>query len=564
MKLRNKISTKLWVGFGFLLSSIVVICVLTYSISTKVFRLSDRVENVLFPTVIYLQEIHTDLSKSQELISTWLKNSNEEIFQKRELTLIHNESYPLASKKLKRVALKRGGSYFNKIDSLIRNTDKIIEAQHSIIIKYDEAEAYNTLTSKTELPQLILSFSGGAKFDETQGVLKELEKEINAAKNEYASQTLERRLMLKSMRNLVILIGLLFFVIGSILAYYISNSIVAPVIRLKTLLKTMGRGVLPSVNVSTQKDEMGEINTALSNFVEGLKSIVGFSRSIGAGDFNTDFTPLSKDDSLGNNLLIMRDNLKLVSEEDRKRNWTTGGLAKFSELLREESDNVSSLTEKLIAELVAYLKANQGGVFVLEGQEDTAYMCLKSCYAWDRRKFIDQQIYLGDGLVGQSWLEQDVLYLTDVPADYIKITSGLGKALPKSLLIVPMISNDQVYGVIEIASFNEFQEHEIEFVKRLAESTAATIASASVNERTKVLLEQTQVNTKQLRKHEEDLVFNQQEMKKNQKLLGNEIEALRKKVTELNNKSELLKDENDTMSMLILKYKKQLDAKTSS
>lgn len=564
MKLKNKISAKLWFGFGFLLSSILVLCFLTYFVSIRVNEINTRLDETIFPTVSHLRNIHSDLSNSEELITTWLSNMNEDIPQKRRLSKIHNESYPLNSKKLRRSSRKWGEGYFSKIDTLLSSIDRVIEAQHSVIIKYDEAEAYTTLGAKSELPELIFSFSNGVRFEETEALIKSLDRQIEFANKEYGIHTKELNSVIKNMRNLTLGLGLVFLIFGAFLAYYITGTIVKPIYNLKSLLTTMGRGVLPKVNLEKRKDELGEMSVALSNLIKGLKSIVGFSKSIGTGDFDTDFTPLSSDDALGNNLLIMRDNLKIVSEEDRRRNWTTGGLAKFSELLREESDNVSSLTEKLISELVVYLAANQGGVFVLEESEDVPFMSLKSCYAWDRRKFIDQKVYLGDGLVGQSWLEQDVLYITDVPSDYIKITSGLGKALPKSLLIVPMISSEQVYGVIELASFNEFEEYEIEFVKRLAESTAATIGSASVNERTKVLLKQTQVNSEQLRKHEEDLVSNQQEMKKNQESLGNEIDTLRNKVTELTNKSDMLKDENDTMRMLILKYKKELDSKPKS
>ena len=105
-----------------------------------------------------------------------------------------------------------------------------------------------------------------------------------------------------------------------------------------------------------------------------------------------------------------------------------------------------------------------------------------------KQKYIDQKIYKGEGLAGQSWQEKDTIYVTDVPDDYIAITSGLGDANPTSILIVPLIVNDEVYGAIELASFNEFDEFEIEFLEKIAESIASSISSAKINSKTQKLL----------------------------------------------------------------------------
>jgi PAS domain S-box-containing protein len=220
---------------------------------------------------------------------------------------------------------------------------------------------------------------------------------------------------------------------------------------------------------------------------------------------------------LGNALLEMRSNLSRVAEEDKKRNWATEGLAKFGEILRENTNDVNKLSDTVIANLVKYLGANQGALYLVDDMEaDDPTVSLTSCYAWDKKKFINQQIHRGEGLVGQAWQEKDIIFLTDVPNNYIKITSGLGDANPNCVLIVPLKVNDQIFGVVEIASFSVIRDFEIEFVKKIAETLASTISTVKVNAKTQKLLEESQELTEQMRAQEEEMRQNMEELQATQ------------------------------------------------
>jgi PAS domain S-box-containing protein len=119
-------------------------------------------------------------------------------------------------------------------------------------------------------------------------------------------------------------------------------------------------------------------------------------------------------------------------------------------------------------------------------------------------------------LAGQAWQEGDIVYLTDVPQNYVKITSGLGDANPTSVLIVPLKVNDQIFGVVEIASFSTFQDFEMEFVQKIAESIASTISSVKINAKTQHLLEESQEMTEQMRAQEEEMRQNMEELQATQ------------------------------------------------
>ena len=231
------------------------------------------------------------------------------------------------------------------------------------------------------------------------------------------------------------------------------------------------------------------------------------------------------ENTLATSLISMRDQMKRIAQKENERKWITEGLAMFVDILRS-NDNLSELADTIIRNLVKYLEANQGVLFLLRDEDpEDVHLRLASCYAYNKKKYIDQRINPGEGLSGQALLEKAIIYLSEIPEDYIKITSGLGEALPTNILIVPLIVNDDVYGVVELASFKTILPYQIEFVEKLSESIASTIASVKVNEQTRKLLRESQLQAEHMREQEEEMRQNmeelaatQEEMTRNQKL----------------------------------------------
>ncbi|MFP4090173.1 MAG: Cache 3/Cache 2 fusion domain-containing protein [Cyclobacteriaceae bacterium] len=264
-------------------------------------------------------------------------------------------------------------------------------------------------------------------------------------------------------------------------------------------------------------DEIGEIRHSLNQLVEGNNKVTAFANAIGKGEFETDFEALGQDDLLGNSLLQMRDELKQVAAEDKKRAWSSEGFSRFLNLLRNKQSDLKLMTNALLPELIKYLEANQGAIFIYqEESEDAGRLELSAMYAWNRTKTMEQHILIrgneAEGLLGQAFLEREPIYLTDVPENFVRITSGLGEANPGCILIQPLIYNEQVYGVMEIASFRPFDEHERAFVNRLSESIASSIASLKVNAQTMQLLQESKLKTEEITAKEEELRQNMEEM----------------------------------------------------
>jgi methyl-accepting chemotaxis protein len=227
---------------------------------------------------------------------------------------------------------------------------------------------------------------------------------------------------------------------------------------------------------------------------------------------------------LTNKLVQFKDHLAQVSRVETERNWMNEGLAQFGILLRHSHSNLPDYYFAILSKLVKYLKGNQGKLYLYNKEENV--LELVSSYAFERRKYLENTILPGEGLAGAVFLEKETTYLTDVPNDYIQITSGLGMANPRCVLIVPLKLNEEVYGIVELASFQELTSFQIEFVEKVGESIAASVSTRLVNEQTNALLEisrkqglEMKEQEEQMRQNMEELAATQEEMKVKQSQL---------------------------------------------
>ncbi len=296
------------------------------------------------------------------------------------------------------------------------------------------------------------------------------------------------------------------------------------------ILRMVSTGELPEKSPKNFTGEFGKVQSQIDELVELLKRNTGFAQKLGDGKLDTPFHPAGSHDSLGIALVNMRDNLLKNDRKEKDHNWIVLGLAEAGNILRTH-DTLANLGDAIIRFTVSKVGAIQGAFYVLKDSQ----IQLRNSFAYNRKKHLKAVFQVGEGLVGQAVAERDVVMRTEIPDDYVTLTSGiLGDKKPSCILIVPLIADEQVHGVIELAGLQKFESLQISFVKELSLMLARTIFNITVNERTKALLTEAQELSADLKEKQEVLRQNAEEMQASQEELTRANLKLEEQIEEVN------------------------------
>jgi PAS domain S-box-containing protein len=516
------------IGQRVLVGNLVVILIAVVSAAVSFLQLyqSQNVINYSFQTVApSLDALNTfsDLVvRSQMYTTNWIYTPENES-DKVALRDIQNQHFPLLRTEISNLKREwRSEKHRNMIDSIVVDFDAILERQQKVMRLLDGTEDYLDGAKKekaiSELNQYIIPTSNLL----TRKIALII-KEKNAEKEDYFKQT---SFSFWWLEIFVVSLGVVVITMGLTSTFLIYKTVSQPIKQLNDTLLALSLGKNPVLDLKKDlgKHEIGQMYLSTQKVVTAMRTISNFATAIGKGQYDSNFTPLSQEDVLGNALLEMRDNLVRIAEDEKRRRWITEGIAQFSEIIRVNYEHIEDFAFSTLRQLVKYTGANQGSVFLIDEQKEVLYVA--AAFAWDKQKFLTKNIRKGEGLTGQAWQEGQTLYFTDVPSDFINITSGLGEATPDALLIVPLKSNQVVYGVIEMAFFGKVEGYKIEFIERISESFASTISSVQSAQQTKRLLQESQMMAEQMRAQEEEMRQNVEELQATQ-------EAMQRKSVEL-------------------------------
>lgn len=255
---------------------------------------------------------------------------------------------------------------------------------------------------------------------------------------------------------------------------------------------------------------------ALEKQLTHVERNIAFAEQISSGNLTAPYELTDNQDELGKALLTMRENLLKANIKESQEKFVTIGLTQVADVIRKNPDSLQSLADDFVRTITKYMEMNQAALFLLDTENNEPFLNLAACYAYDRKKFLKKRIDIGEGLVGQCYLEKEVIYMTKVPQNYVHITSGLGDATPDCIILVPLMTSEEIVGVLEMASFKPLEQFKIDFVKKACENIASSIISSRVTEKMKKLLAETQQQAEEMRAQEEEMRQNMEELQATQ------------------------------------------------
>jgi len=325
------------------------------------------------------------------------------------------------------------------------------------------------------------------------------------------------------------------FIAAIILAIAYSNVLTSVIKEIKTTMSQLANGIFPAPLKVVSSEEIGQTKNAINQFLERLKNATSFAEKLGNGELNAVYDKRFNNDVFAQALIQMQNKLSEAEVVQSKINWHNEGIVKFNEAIKNNEEELSLLADNILRMLVPFMNANQAAIYVVNREEQQLEWI--AAYAYNKRRIREEKLSINHGLIGQCVKEKETIYVTDVPNNYVKITSGLGEATPRNLIIVPLKNGEEVDGVIEMASFSIFEDYHRAFIEKVAETIASIIASRQTSAQTKKLLEESKLKAENLalqeeemRQTAEELQTTQEEMNRQRKEMELEIKNLKERL----------------------------------
>jgi HAMP domain-containing protein/CheY-like chemotaxis protein/signal transduction histidine kinase len=286
------------------------------------------------------------------------------------------------------------------------------------------------------------------------------------------------------------------------------------------------------------------VNAMANSLTLQVRAIADVATAVTKGDLTQHISVEAQGelDELKNNLNQMISNLRTTTEKNTEQDWLKTNLAKFSRMMQGQKD-LDSVARLIMSELTPLVSAHHGAFYIMENEGTRPILKLIASYAYKERKHVGNRFGIGEGLVGQAALEKKPILLTNVPDDYIRITSGLGEAPPRNILVLPVLFEGEVKATVELASFLPFSQIHQVFLDQLAESIGVVLNMIAANMRTEELLEQSQKLAQELQSQSKELQTQQEELKRSNAELEAQAKSLRAS-------EELLKDQQEELQQV--------------
>jgi hypothetical protein len=326
--------------------------------------------------------------------------------------------------------------------------------------------------------------------------------------------------------------------------------------------KLGGQASVPGA-AGTWKHLTDNVNQLAANLTTQVRAIAEVATAVTKGDLTRSITVDARGElaSLKDNINEMIRNLNDTTLKNSEQDWLKTNLANFTRMLQGQRD-LLTVARLILSELAPVVGAQHGVFYIVEpGKEDVELKLLAS-YAYRNRKGVSNVFKLGEGLVGQAALEREKIVLEHVPSDYIQISSGLGEAPPLNAIVLPVLFEDEVKAVLELASFERFSDTHQQFLDQLMESIGIVLHTIQANSRTEGLLTQSQSLATELQSRQLELQRSNAELEEKATLLAEQNAEVERKNTEVEQARQALEEKASQLA-LTSKYKSEFLANMS-
>jgi signal transduction histidine kinase/DNA-binding response OmpR family regulator/HAMP domain-containing protein len=326
--------------------------------------------------------------------------------------------------------------------------------------------------------------------------------------------------------------------------------------------KLGGQASVPGA-AGTWKDLTDNVNQLAANLTTQVRAIAEVATAVTKGDLTRSIKVEAQGEvaALKDNINEMIVNLKDTTLKNAEQDWLKTNLAKFSRMLQGQK-NMITVGRLILSELAPLVSAHHAVMYTLDAQSDPPSLTLLASYAYDKPGEVGKRFALGEGLVGQCAVEKQKILLTNVPVDYIRVSSGLGNAAPANVMVLPIVFEGQVKAVLELASFEHFNPTHQAFLDQLTESIGIVLNTIEANMRTEDLLTQSQSLAQELQSRQEELQQTNQQLQEKAQLLAHQNVEVERKNQEVEQARQALEEKAEQLA-LTSKYKSEFLANMS-
>jgi HAMP domain-containing protein/signal transduction histidine kinase/CheY-like chemotaxis protein len=321
--------------------------------------------------------------------------------------------------------------------------------------------------------------------------------------------------------------------------------------------KLGGQANVPGA-AGTWRDLTDNVNGLAANLTNQVRAIAEVSTAVTKGDLTRSITVEAQGEvaALKDNINEMILNLKETTQKNTEQDWLKTNLARFTRMLQGQRD-MKTVAQMVLSELAPLVDAQQGVFYVNNSDNGEPVMKLLGGYAYNKRKNLANEFHAGEGLVGQCSLEKERILVTNVPTNYVHVTSGLGEAPPNNIVVLPVLFEGESKAVIELSTFQTFSDTHLTFLDQLTESIGIVLNTIEANTRTEDLLLQSQSLAAELQSQQDELKKTNEQLEQQAESLRESEELLKSQQEELRKTNEELQDK----AALLARQKAEVEAK---